>query len=147
MRFDVYALARRELAVESFGKRAERPYLDAFEDLADKVSRARGDAGVPNDTKYEDVALTVTFYVGSKKQDGYYRPERAYELWLLLDPIYWALGSDGVITGKEALTQISVRLVRNSPREGIRIVVTPREPVADLASDGIAVLVREVPCD
>lgn len=126
---DVYALARRELAVESFGRRAEAPYLAAFGDLAEAVQKARNDAGIPCDTKYEHVALAVTYYVGKgAKADGYYRPRQSKRIWLLLDPIYWALGADGVTASDDAFNPISVRLVRGYHREGFRIEVEPLEP-------------------
>jgi hypothetical protein len=124
VRIDVYQLARRELAVESFGKRAQQPYLSAFEELAKAVQGARNDAGIPCDSHYEHVRLTVICYVGKgSKSDGFYRPRQCKRLWLLLDPIYWALGADGITASDDALHPITVELVRGAPREGFRIIV------------------------
>ncbi len=123
MRVDVYALPAQALAVQSFRRRGEKPYLDAHAELRAAVAMAIADKAP--EEPYGRVSLTVICYTGKKKQDGYYRAERVHTLHYTLDPIYRALLDCRVIASLEAIYEIRVCLVRDSPREGFRIDVQP----------------------
>lgn len=121
MRWDVYHLPPAPLAVESFAKRAESPYLTAHEDLRAAVATAIDGRGP--ERPLGRVSLTIICYVGSNKRDGMYRPQKVHKLHLVLDPIYRALLDERVIEDMGDVYEIRTCLVRNSAREGFRIDV------------------------
>ena len=121
MRVDVYQLPGQALAVQSFSKRGEAPYLDAHEELRSAVVKAF--AHEQPREPFERVSLTIICYVGSNKRDGYYRAQRVHTLHYTLDPIYRALQDAGVIASMEAIYDIRTCLVRQSSREGFRVQV------------------------
>lgn len=123
MRVDVYQLPEQALAVQSFQKRGEAPYLDAHEHLRSEVVKAIGHENLAPPEPFKRCSLTIICYVGSPKSDGFYRAQRVHTLHYTLDPIYRALLDADVIASMESIYDIRTCLVRKSAREGFRIQV------------------------
>lgn len=128
MRVDVYKLLASGIEVKSFGARKLDPYLDAFEEMRIAVLTKIDDGGLAPPVPFQRCSLTVVCYTGAKRRDGRYRPEVIPSLNYVMEPFYEALRQGGVIHGTQSIAELRLALVRESEREGFRILVDELPP-------------------